>query len=876
MNLSKSKVTILIVVLIALFFVLSLLFRVALPYDSIFTGGWVKFSSNDAYYHMEYVDNLVHNFPHVTAFDPYYIFPGGSATGGVHFFDWLLAIIIWIIGLGSPTQHLVDVVSAYYPAVLAALTIIPVFFIGKALFNRWVGVAAAFLTAILPGEFMGRSILGFTDNHVAETFFSTVAAMFLILAIKAAGAKQDGESPMTFSHLVKRDRKVITMPLIFSLLAGLFLGIYLITWMGALLFVFIFAVYLIIQTIVNHMRQKSSDHLGIIGFIVFLMADIILLPLSPDKNVSLAMAAALFIPPVLAVASRLISRLINYKQARNIGVPAGIILLILCRFSLNYLYLFIPMWLLGLAFLLFGCWGWAKYKGRSALWALFGLLAPIGFIVLALLKKETNKASRGSNKIFYPLSLIVLAAIVIGILYAVSPAAVNALWNNFLFVFSPGGGSTATTTMEMQPFLSPQGSFTTAVAWGNFTTSFFLIKSWPIPGFGLISLGILIWLYIKQKGEQEHYSLFIIWTLIILVATLVQRRFAYYLVVNIAVLSAYISWEIIWLAGLQRLTAKPEKNPGEKRVETSKAKTKKKPEKRPGITLRHVNVVLAIIILFFLVCFWNITGAVVTASAAPYAPSDGWEQALTWMKDNTPDPLGDPDAYYKLYNLDFKYPATAYGVTTWWDYGYWVSRIAHRLPSTNPSQAPTPITKTANLFLSENVSASNKIVDELGSSYIIADYDLIVSKLWAVVDWAQQDQNKYFDVYYIPDNGSYTARQLMTPDFYRTLAVRLYSFDGQAVAEGSPLVVTYDKKVSNGIQYKVVTTAKQYSSYKAAQDFIASQKSGNYDIVGSSPFVSPVPLEAVTNYKLVYSSQYSQSASQNVTIPEIKIFEHIK
>jgi dolichyl-diphosphooligosaccharide--protein glycosyltransferase len=178
------------------------------------------------------------------------------------------------------------VVGAYFPAVLAALTVIPVFFIGKALFNRWVGVMAALLIAVLPGEYIGRTILGFTDHHVAEVLFSTTAVLFLILAIKAAGGKQDGQEPMTFNHVIKGDRKVITMPLVFSALAGLFLGIYLITWLGALLFVFISAIYFIIQIIVNHIKQKPSEHLGIVGFITFLVALIVFLPFNSNANLS--------------------------------------------------------------------------------------------------------------------------------------------------------------------------------------------------------------------------------------------------------------------------------------------------------------------------------------------------------------------------------------------------------------------------------------------------------------------------------------------------------------------------------------------------------------------------------------------------------------
>jgi len=210
MNASRLSPKLCIGLLIVAFFGISLSFRVFLPYDQVFGGDLVKFTSIDAYYHMRLVDNLVHNFPVLTSFDPFFIYPGGISTGGIHFFDWLLACVIWIIGLGSPTQHTVDVIGAYYPAVLAALTIIPVYFIGRALFNKWAGVLAAGLMAILPGEYLGRSIIGFTDNHVAETLFSTVTFLFLILAIKSGG-----ERKLTFNHLIKRNWAIIGRPLVY-------------------------------------------------------------------------------------------------------------------------------------------------------------------------------------------------------------------------------------------------------------------------------------------------------------------------------------------------------------------------------------------------------------------------------------------------------------------------------------------------------------------------------------------------------------------------------------------------------------------------------------------------------------------------------------
>ena len=163
---------------------IALYLRVYLPYDHVFSGGWIKFTSVDAYYHMRLVDNLLNHFPQHITFDPYTFYPHGHTVGWPPFFDWLLAGIIWLVSLGSPSQHTIDVVGVYFPAVLGTLSLIPVYFIGKVLFNRWVGVLSAGLVTLLPSEFLSRSILGFTDHHVAETLFTTITILFLILAVK--------------------------------------------------------------------------------------------------------------------------------------------------------------------------------------------------------------------------------------------------------------------------------------------------------------------------------------------------------------------------------------------------------------------------------------------------------------------------------------------------------------------------------------------------------------------------------------------------------------------------------------------------------------------------------------------------------------------
>jgi hypothetical protein len=103
------------------------------------------------------------------------------------------------------------------------------------------------------------------------------------------------------------------------------------------------------------------------------------------------------------------------------------------------------------------------------------------------------------------------------------------------------------------------------------------------------------------------------------------------------------------------------------------------------------------------------------------------------------------------------------------------------------------------------------------------------------------------------------------------LIVRLYNFDGKAVAEGKPTVITYSYiTTTTGLQVKVISDSQEFETYQEAVDYIAAQSSSNYyEIVGTDPFISPIALEALENYTLIYSS----AASTNSTYP-VKIFEY--
>ena len=79
-----------------------------------------------------------------------------------------------------------------------------------------------------------------------------------------------------------------------------------------------------------------------------------------------------------------------------------------------------------------------------------------------------------------------------------------------------------------------------------------------------------------------------------------------------------------------------------------------------------------------------------------------------------------------------------------------------------------------------------------------------------------------------------------------------------------------------GKHYKQITDAKKFPSYEEALSYIESQKSANVRIVGNNQFITPVPLEALENYKLVYGSDNSVMHQDAGSVPEVKIFEYIR
>jgi len=797
-------------ILVAIFGI-ALSLRTWLPYDGVFTGDWVRFSGNDAWYHLRLVENLLQHFPDRIAFDTFTLYPYGQSVPFAPFYDWLVGFVAWLVGLGHPSQHTIETVAAYFPAVLGALVTIPVYFIGKELFNRKVGLLAAALIAVLPGQFLYRSLLGFSDHHAAEVLFSTIAILFLIITLKRAKA-----AAISFEHIWGRDWRTVRKPLLYALLTGIALGIYLLCWAGGLLLVLIIFLFMILQYVIDYLRGKSTDYLCIIGVPIFLIALIVVVPflnqLAFRELYIGALVIAMLTPPVLS------------------GV----------------------------------CW---------------------------------LMDYRGIKRAYYPLALAGLALVGVLGFWVIDPSLFDAMWDKFS-LFTPG--AQAETIAEVKGLFSVDRGM-----WVNFTTSFIL---------ALMAMALITYTTIRERSAEK--VLLLVWTLVILIATLGQVRFSYYFAVNAALLSGYLCWKIpgwvsatvSWIGFREpRIERRRRPRARERRTEL---RTEPRTESRVGwrgfrtkfLRPKYVSPALAIIIVFFLAFYPNIgfypfyrsIGQSMETAKSPTNPVtiyhfDQWHDALLWMRDNTPDPFQDPDFYYQLYQRPpsgeaYPYPESAYGVMSWWDYGHWITAIARRIPNSNPFQAGA---RDAGLFFTcQNETEANQMLDELGSKYIIIDYEMATDKFYAMVIWA--DKSPFFETYY--KETTYEPIVYYYPEYYQSMCSRLYNFGGEEwVPNNSSWAISYrdeeitDPETGKTRWIKVVTDERLFATYDEAQAFLAGHP--GYIIVGRDPeggspgigrFLSPVPLEALKYYELIHQSESTLIAwPDGRTISYVEIFEYV-
>jgi dolichyl-diphosphooligosaccharide--protein glycosyltransferase len=749
-------------------FLFSFYIRGITPIDTVFNRGLVGFAMDDSVFQMRLVENTIHFFPHRIFYDAFTLYPYGSQLSWGPLFDQMIAFFSLIAGFvssgGMPAQTTVDTIGAFFPAILGALVVFPVFFIGRELIDNKAGLLGAFLIAILPGQFLSRSVLGFTDHHIAEVFFTTLMMMFFIMAIKKS-------ENITFNHWLNRDWTALKIPIIYSLLAGISFGAYLLTWTTGVFFAVVFSIFMVVQYIIDHFKGKSTEYLGVVGIIAYFTAMVMVIP---------------------------------YVELSN-GFNA---------FYYSMLHL-----------------------------AVTGGLAVV-FAFLSLVSREMNKREyKGYYYLIFVLCASFIGLVVMKIMTPNLYGSTVGRWD-YLFGGLSGGGL---TIAEASPI-----SYGAAV--GNFGYNYILSY-----------VAIIFLCYYVVKKSNAEYTLLVVWSVLVLAIMLAQNRFAYYYAINVAILSGVVGSRLLDFAGWKQFNSND-------LLECLKK-----------IRVQHVlSLILVIAVTGFL-----------PSGASPFqttmdqakwgSVSSGfyeWHDALTWMKDNTPQP---DLPYYSIYEKPlpgqkYNYSKNDYGVMSWWDYGHIITYFGHRIPNANPFQAgigggANHAPGASTFLIAPTEDEANKVLDDLGingnpgARYVVSNSYMAYSIQPVFAEWDNTNQG-----YYEPVQTSQGTQYWPSMKYYNTMESKLHIFDTNGlrnyrlVHESTPNPYTSggnEEKVYKSI-YNTLNRASlipaEESGYAKIFEHVKGAK-----ITGKTPPNSIVTLTNTIKTNIERTVQYKQATTSNGT-----------
>ena len=196
-------------------FLFALLIR-GLGFEHVFTDEGVVFAPADAMYHMRLSFYSFVNFPSPLLFDPYLNYPDGVAVPWSPLFDLIVGGVAKVF---ARDQAGFEVVGAWAASVFGALTVVPIYFIGRRVSTVGIGLGAGLLFSLFP-VCVKYAKVGNPDHHSAV---GLIGASLLLLCIQ----------------LTRRDLSDLKISL---LLPWMILGrlMMFMMWHGSLLYIFFF------------------------------------------------------------------------------------------------------------------------------------------------------------------------------------------------------------------------------------------------------------------------------------------------------------------------------------------------------------------------------------------------------------------------------------------------------------------------------------------------------------------------------------------------------------------------------------------------------------------------------------------------------------
>ncbi len=403
------------------------------------------------------------------------------------------------------------------------------------------------------------------------------------------------------------------------------------------------------------------------------------------------------------------------------------------------------------------------------------------------------------------------------------------------------------SVLEARPLFLYSGSWHWNQPWEFFRSGFYL------GAIAVVALAVSAW----WTRRTDHWLIVIV-TASMFAATVGQNRFGYYLVPACAVVMAWLSIRVLDWGGVPHAE-------------------NRSPRIAPVIPMQRE---IAVILVAGLAVAPNIVPAAITATRGGGMPAY-WAEVMDWLRTETPAPFSSDDYYLDRYD-----PATlqvpSYTVLNWWDQGYWIAQMAHRVPAANPTQAKAP--DVARFYVATDEVEGLAVMSALKARYVIVDWELPFRELGEgvlggrfenLVTWAGRPTADFYQLCYASVDAGWQHVWLFREAYYQTMAYRLMvgGGGGASPANNTWVVRTNERTDTTGRRFCEVSDRQVYRSADEAKA-VASRRGASYEAVGLTPWQPAFPSAAVAGLRLVRDFRKSDQAPTEA--PMARIFERVQ
>ncbi len=531
------------------------------------------------------------------------------------------------------------------------------------------------------------------------------------------------------------------------------------------------------------------------------------------------------------------------------------------------------------------------------------VLVALGCAFMAWLARVWDR--RDVPRVYYPVAIAAIAAAGMGAFAVALPQAFDFFLNQAVRIVGYDAGAAQRTVAEAQPLPLED-------ALGFFYDSY---------GLALYAAGLgwllVLWNAVTDDTPRAGAVLALLWAVVLIMATLTQRRFDYYLALPVAGFTAVIAQWAYDLVDVGEVA-----------------------EDLGDVQVYQVLTVVAVVLVVGAPLAAASDNALATADnrSNPGAVTT-WEDSLDWLEENTPeqgayDQGGNAGRleFYGTYGQtdDFAYRDGEYGVISWWDYGHWITMLGHRAPVANPFQQGA--TTAAHFLLATNETTANDLlVSDSGEQtrYVMVDSLLgtaeraysarggircpsgVVSSAGADgiavcpsrkyaaptafyqrADLSQRDA--FFRVY--SEQGR-LLNVVQTNRSYHTMRVRLFQLHGSAREAGRSGLAPQQTMVTDwrcvtgqesGNQFAIAPSEGQvtrlFNSTQEARQYVATDgadgcegkllNNGSSSQLGGYPATPTERISALEHYRLVHVNP--QISPTRFREPAVKTFERVE